>query len=231
MIPKEELLARLKTHLTPERVQRIEEVSAQRSRKITLVLEDISQEHNIGALLRTADIMGLQDVHLISQEYEARLAKAIAKGSTKWIHLHRYQEKGADNLSHCLTELDKQGYELLVADPEGELSLVDLQYQGKPLAILMGSEWEGVSERAKSLAKHRVSIPQFGFTQSYNVSVAAALILNKLADSLRQEDFEWQLSEEERIELEMEWVMTRLGDSALPLKQKIEADWEKDNYE
>lgn len=225
MISKKELLAELKTHLTQERVERIETVASKRSRKISLVLEDIRQEHNIGALLRTADILGLQDVHLISQRYEARLAKAIAKGSTKWIHLHRYQERDQDNLQICLDALEAKNYQIVVADPNGDMQLSDFKFEGNPIALLMGSEWDGVSPQAMDRAHIKLRIPQYGFTQSYNVSVASALILNHLSQSMRDSEENWRLSEEERIELELEWVMTRLGNSAWPLRDKIEADW------
>lgn len=223
----ESLVAALKQHLTPERVARIEAVAAQRTRKITLVLEDIRQEHNIGALLRSADILGIQDVHLVSDNYEAKLAKAIAKGSTKWISLYRYQDRATNNLEICLEKLKAADYQIVVADPEGELNLDQLEYQGEPLALLMGSEWEGASDQAKAAAKHRVKIPQYGFTQSFNVSVAAALLLQQVSNSMRKSSFEWQLSETERLKLELDWVMQRLGDSAWPLRRKIEADWEK----
>ena len=91
----------------------------------------------------------------------------------------------------------------------------------------MGSEWEGVSEQAKEAADIRVRIPQYGFTQSFNVSVAAALILQQLNASLRRSGTDWQLAEDERIALELEWTMKRLGDSAWPLREKIEKDWKE----
>ncbi len=225
MIPIDYLLEELKKHLTPERKQRIEEVAAQRTRKLSLVLEDIRQEHNIGALLRTADILGVQDVHLVSQKYEAKLAKAIAKGSDKWISLKRYQSRESNNFELCLQALKADGYDLVVADPEGETELADLKYSGKPLAVLMGSEWEGVSEASSAAAQHRVRIPQFGFTESFNVSVAAALILQQLSNDLRRSSYPWQLSEMERMEIELDWTMKRLGNSAWPLRDKIEQEW------
>lgn len=226
-ISEKELLTALKEHLTPQRVKRIEEVAGQRTREICLVLEDIRQEHNTGALLRTADILGVQDVHLVSQQYEPKLAEAISKGSINWVSLYRYQERDADNLKLCLQRLKGQNYKLVVADPDGEVALSDLQYNGEPLALLMGSEWEGVSEQAKEAADIRVRIPQYGFTQSFNVSVAAALILQQLNASLRRSDTDWQLAEEERIALELDWTMKRLGDSAWPLREKIEKDWKE----
>lgn len=231
MIPKKELVKSLKEHLTPQRLERIEAVLSHRTRKVSLVLEDIRQEHNIGALLRSADILGIQDVHLVSQKYEARLAKAIAKGSTKWVTLHRYQEKGANNLVLCLERLQRHNYQLVVADPEGDIDLQDLHYEGVPLAVLMGSEWDGVSDQAKAAAKYKVRIPQYGFTQSFNVSVAAALIMQQLSSSLRNSTFDWHLNEAEKLDLELDWVMQRLGDSAGPLKRKIEEDWIKKSNE
>lgn len=226
-IPKAALLEALKAHLTPERLERIESVAQQRTRKITLILEDLRQEHNTGALLRTADILGVQDVHLVSQQYEARLAKAIAKGSTNWVNLIRYQDRASDNLALCLHDIKQKGYQLVVADPDGEVDLPELEYSGQPLAVLMGSEWEGVSEQAKEAADLKVSIPQYGFTQSFNVSVAAALILQQLTTSMRKSEFEWKLPEAEQIELELEWTMKRLGQSAWPLRDKIEAEWQE----
>lgn len=228
-IPNSELLKALKAQLTVERRERIESVASQRTRKISLILEDIQQEHNTGALLRTADILGIQDVHLVSQEYEARLAKAIAKGSTNWVDLHRYQERDENNLAHCLAKIKGEGYQLIVADPEGDFALPELEYNGQPMAVLMGAEWEGVSEQAKAAADLKVSIPQYGFTQSFNVSVAAALILQQLTTSMRRSGFDWRLEEEERTELELAWTMKRLGHSAWPLRDKIEADWLKEN--
>lgn len=221
------MVAALKEHLTAQRVERINTVLSHRTRKVCLVLEDIRQEHNIGALLRTADILGVQDVHLISQKYEAKLAKAISKGSTNWITLHRYQERHQDNLQLCLNELKEQGYQLVVADPDGEVELSELEFTGDPMALLMGSEWEGVSHQAKAEATHKVRIPQFGFTQSYNVSVAAALLLHQLTMSLRKSGVNWGLSEVEKLDLELDWIMKRLGDSGGPLKRKIEEDWLK----
>ncbi|QNR24444.1 TrmH family RNA methyltransferase [Croceimicrobium hydrocarbonivorans] len=229
MISLSELLKELKQHLTPERVERIESVAAQRTRKLCLVLEDIRQEHNIGALLRTADILGIQDVHLVSQRYEARLAKAIAKGSTKWISLHRYQERNQNNLELCLEQLRKENYQLVVADPDGDVDLPDFQYQGNKLALLMGSEWDGVSEQARTAAATKIRIPQYGFTQSFNVSVASALILQQLSQSLRSSDYPWKLEEDERQQLELDWTMERLGASAWPLREKIEQEWEAQN--
>lgn len=228
-IPNAVLLEALKAHLTPERLERIESVASQRTRKITLILEDVRQEHNTGALLRTADILGVQDVHLVSQNYEARLAQAIAKGSTNWVNLIRHQDRESDNLENCLSQIKAQGYQLLVADPDGDVALPELHYTGQPMAVLMGSEWEGVSEQAKAAADVKVGIPQYGFTQSFNVSVAAALILQQLTNSMRQSDYDWKLSEEERIDLELEWTMKRLGQSAWPLRDKIEAEWLENN--
>lgn len=226
-IPDKELLIALKQHLSPSRVQRIETVAAQRTRKLTLVLEDIRQEHNIGALLRTADILGIQDVHLVSQNYEPKLAAAISKGSLNWVSLHRYQDREANNLEHCLQTLKSQNYQLVVADPQGEVVLPDLEYHQQPMALLMGTEWEGVSEQAREAAKLKVRIPQYGFTQSFNVSVAAALILQQLNSSLRRTTENWAISEAERVALEIDWAMKRLGPSAWPLRDKIEQEWQQ----
>lgn len=222
-IDKKVLLDALQNHLTPERIAGINRVLHQRTRKLCLVLEDIRKEHNTGALLRTADILGIQDVHLISQHYEPKLAEAIAKGSANWVSLYRYQAREADNLQECLDHLKSQDYQLIVADPDGEVALEDLSYQGKPMALLMGSEWEGVSAQAKEAADLSVRIPQYGFTQSFNVSVAAALILQKLGASLRKSG-DWSLSQEEVLDLALDWTMQKLGDRAWKIREKIEND-------
>lgn len=229
MIPRVELLKALKKHLTAERVQRIEEVSAGRTRKLCLVLEDLRQEHNVGAMLRTADVLGLQDVHLISENHEPKLAEAIAKGSTKWVNLHRYQAAQSANSTHCFTFLKDQGFKLITADPEGEMDFQDLEYRGEPMALIMGNEGKGLSSAAKEASDLSLRIPQYGFTQSFNVSVAGALILNQLNSSMRKSSYAWQLEPKERENLELQWVLERLGNTGWHLKEKIKRDWLEQN--
>lgn len=199
------LLDYLQSFLTARRRQRLETVLAQRTRWISVVLEDLYDAHNIGAIARSCDAFGLQDLHVIEVTHEYQPEPEVALGSQQWLTVHRHG-RGEDPRAACISALRAQGYRIVVATPApdgcppGEVDL------SRPVAVVFGTEKDGATAGMLADADARLTIPMFGFVQSLNVSVAAAICLQQLSARLRKSEMEWRLSETERETLRMDWT-------------------------
>lgn len=203
---KQSLATYLAQFVTEPRRHLIEAVLAQRTRHITVMLENIFQPHNASAVLRSCDCFGVQDVHVVEDENEYRINRDVALGSNKWLTLHRYRTAAKDNTARCIEALRHQGYRIVATTlAEGAIPLHSLPIDHK-LALCFGTEEHGLSPVAHELADTFVHIPMVGFTQSFNISVSAALCLYDLTHRLRRANVAWQLSEAEQLTLRIEWL-------------------------
>ena len=198
---KEDLIAYLAQYVTPERWQRMEEVLAWRTRYVVMVLEDVYQPHNASAVLRSCEIFGVQDVHVIEKENVFRPNRDIALGAAQWLTLHRHRRT-----RQCLEALKEQGYQvaaLTLRDDSVGINELSLE---RPVALCLGTEEEGLSREAHDLADTFVQLPMYGFTQSFNVSVTAALSLYTVARRLHKANVAWRLPDEEKRDLLLQWL-------------------------
>ncbi len=198
------LLEYLETYLTLKRKNTFKRVLEQRTRYFTAVLEDIYQPHNASAVVRTCDIFGVQDVHIIENKFVNRISRYVAKGSQKWITSHRYKSDG-NNTQICLEQLKQNGYQIIATTPHTDSLLQDFDIN-KKTAFVFGSEAEGVSDDVKDNADGFLKIPMVGFTESLNISVAVAILLQDVTTKLRNSNVNWQLSKEEKEDLYYHWV-------------------------
>jgi tRNA (guanosine-2'-O-)-methyltransferase len=193
-------------YVTAQRRARIDEVLQLRTRHLTIVLEDIYQPHNASAVLRSCDCFGLQDVHIIENRNAYRVSPDVDMGASKWLTLHRYNQTDADNTERCVAALRTRGYRLLAASPHAEAAnIADAELTSKT-AVLFGTEELGLTPAATGAADGSVHVPMYGFTESFNISVCAALILSRLTQQLRDSGVEWELSNEEKQELRLIWL-------------------------
>lgn len=199
------LLAYFEDFLTKKRRTTFNNVLENRTRHFTVVLEDIYQPHNASAVVRTCDIFGVQDIHVIENRYINRVSKYVAKGSQKWVNSTRYKSDG-NNTQMCLEELRNKGYQIIATTPHNESCLLQDFDFTKKTAFVLGAEAEGVSDFVKEQADGFLKIPMVGFTESLNISVAAAIILQEVTTKLRNSDLDWQLSKEEKDMLYFDWV-------------------------
>ncbi|MEK6781445.1 MAG: RNA methyltransferase [Bacteroidota bacterium] len=184
----------------------LEKVLEQRTRYITVVLEDIFQSQNASAVVRTCECMGLQDIHVVESKSSYSVNKKVIKGANKWIDLIRYRSKGSNNIEECFKNLKGKGYRILVTEPEANGSSIDeISVTDQPLAIVMGNELDGASKYALEHADVKVKIPMYGFTESLNISVSAAICLNTVIPKLRQSNASWQLTTSEKEILRLQW--------------------------
>jgi len=153
---------------------------AKRTRHFTLVLEDLKDPHNISAVIRTCEVFGLQDVHVINEVNPYRVARSVLKGSYKWLDVFCHARRIG-----CLEHLRGRGYQVAVASTSAETSLYDLDLS-RPTAFYLGSETMGNHPETLANADLRFRIPQQGLTESMNVSVCAGVIMATLDRFLRE---------------------------------------------
>lgn len=205
MASQEELLSYLKTYMTPERINLIEKNVLLRTRYISVILEDIKNPQNANAIIRTCDGFGIQDVHIVENAHTFDIRSKVTKGADKWLSLHKYDGELAIDKAIKKTRAD--GYRILATTPhKTSKSIDDVDVSQGKIALLFGTEREGISKRAIELADEFVHIPMVGFTESFNVSTTVAMCLKTLRDKLVREDITWQLSGNEQKELLFNWA-------------------------
>lgn len=193
--------------LTEERTTRMEQVLENRTRYITVVLENIFQPHNASAVLRSCDAFGIQDVHIIENSNSFRPNPTVDMGTSQWLDLHRYRS-GKENTEKALLALKKQGYRIAATTPHSdEVNLEEFNLTQGKTALLFGTELDGLTDTALELADEYVKIPMFGFVESFNISVSCALSLHHLVTALHAGSLDWHLKEREKQELLCRWLM------------------------
>lgn len=212
MTPRDKkLLEFLYAFITAERKQRFEEVLAYRTRHVTVVLEDIYQSHNASAVLRSCDLTGVQDVHIIENHNVYDINPDIVVGSTKWLNLHKYNELDF-NTPAVFDMLHARGYQIAATCPHRNDFTPDTLPIDRPVALVFGTEKTGLTGYAISHADMHVRIPMFGFTESFNISVSAALLMHALTNRLHaSSDINWKLTDEEKDELRLAWTRNTLS--------------------
>ena len=203
-----QLLKYLESYLTPERRLLFEKVVNNRTNFLTLAIEDVYQLHNTSAVMRSCDVFGIQNLHVIEEQNKKKIDREIAMGAQKWVSLNRYHTS-----SECIEQLKEKGYQIIATAPH-EKNSTDLEsfVISKPSAIFLGTERKGLSREVLEKADHVLKIPMYGFTESLNISVSAAIILNSLNNKLRNSKIKWELSSNEKNEVKFEWLKKSFKD-------------------
>lgn len=195
----------LESYLTPRRKSLFDSITSNRTRHLTIVAEDTYQDHNASALIRNCDCFGIQDLHIIEEINKYRLAKGMTQGSDKWVDLHYYSEY-EDNTQTCIDNLKQAGFSIVATTPHENECLIDDYDISKKSAFFFGREKTGLTSKVLDQADAFVKIPMYGFSESFNISVSAALLLQSLTTKLRKsENIQWQLTEEEILDLKIDW--------------------------
>ena len=197
--------------ITDERKERFEEVLAWRTRHITVVLEDIFQPHNASAVLRSCDLTGIQDIHIVENNFTFDINPDVVMGSTKWLDIHHYNELEF-NTPTVIDNLHEQGYQIVATCPHQNDFSPETLPLDQPIALLFGTEKTGLTDYALEHADKYVQIPMHGFTESFNISVSAALLMYTLTHRLHEmTDVDWHLSEDEKQKARLEWSRRTLS--------------------
>jgi tRNA (guanosine-2'-O-)-methyltransferase len=188
-----ELLEYLLDLITDNRKRKFADVLSLRTRHITILLEDIYQSQNASAVLRSCDLSGVQDVHIIENKNPYDINPDVVVGSTKWLNLTKYNEKPFNTLD-AYACLRSKGYRIIATSPHEDGFTPENLPLDKPVALAFGTEKTGLTSEAISHADGYIRIPMVGFTESY-----------KLTDRLRKSDINWQLTDAEKDELMLQW--------------------------
>ncbi|MBU2950030.1 RNA methyltransferase [Tamlana agarivorans] len=194
------LLEHLESYLTENRKQRFDTVLPNRTKHFTVATEDVYQLHNTSAVMRSCDVFGIQEVNIIEEQNSKTIDREIAMGAQKWVDLNRYQ-----NVKTCISDLKQKGYQIVATTPHAnDCELHDFDITKKS-CFFFGRETEGLSQAVLDEADCFLKIPMVGFTESLNISVSAAIILQHVTTKLRQSNISWQLSEAEINEKRLDW--------------------------
>ncbi len=202
---QKELAEYLSGFVLPERLKRIETVLEHRTRHLALILEDIFQTQNASAVIRTCECFGVQDVHVIENKNHFESNPDVVVGANKWIDILKYRNK-ENNTKWCFDQLKREGYSILCTSPHEDGILLEDIDINKKTALVFGTELHGISETAIKNADGFVRIPMFGFTESFNISVSAALSVHSVITRLKKSNVNWKLSEDEMLQLKIKWL-------------------------
>ncbi|SHI76258.1 tRNA (guanosine-2'-O-)-methyltransferase [Mesonia phycicola] len=204
----QKLLDYLETYLTPRRRGLFDKVLAERTNHFTVATEDVYQLHNTSAVIRSCDVFGVQNVHITEERNVKSIDREIAMGAQKWVNINRYH-KASDSVKH----LKEKGYKIIATTPHNDACLLDDFDITQPAALFFGTETQGLSEELMNNADGFLKIPMVGFTESLNISVSAAIILQHITSRLKQSSIDWKLSAEEIYDIRMKWTTNTIKSS------------------
>ena len=195
------LFSYLENFVTEKRRLKFLKILNSRTKHFTVVLEDVYQMHNTSAVIRSCDVFGIQEAHAFEVDNKNVLDKEIAMGAQKWVDL-----KYHNSTEQCIKELRLAGYQIIATTPHNDSCMVaDFDVTQKS-ALFFGAEKEGISETVMEQADGFIKIPMVGFTESLNISVSAAIILQSVTDKLRKSKVSWQLNDKEREYYQLHWM-------------------------
>lgn len=211
MSPKKDLTLFLMDFLSERRRNLLMEKASKRTRHITVAVENLYQDHNFSAVMRSCDCFGVQDIHVIENTHSYRINEEIAMGAEQWLTVHRYNNT-PDNTRTCVEKLKGKGYTIAATTPHrDDVNLEDYDFS-RPTALIFGTEKEGLTETALEMADVYLKVPMVGFTESLNISVCAAVCMHHLTWKLRRSRIPHSLNEEEYWDVIYNWVRASLRD-------------------
>ena len=197
----------LEGFLTDNRKAKFLKVLENRTNHFTVAIEDVFQLHNTSAVMRSCEVFGVQQLNVIEEKFGKSIDKEIAMGAQKWVDVNRYE-----SIANCVESLKNKGYQIIATTPHENDCLMDDFDISKPSALFFGTERDGLSEEVMKNADGFLKIPMVGFTESLNISVSAAIIIQNLTNRLRNSNINWQLSEQEILEKRLAWARNSIKD-------------------
>lgn len=209
-----------------KRNELMDQVLADRTKYITVALENIYQPHNASAVLRSCDCFGVQDVHIIENAYQYELNPHVSLGAAQWLTLHRYNSL-ENNTSECIEQLKKEGYRIVATTPGPQaVSIHEFDVTKGKFALLFGTEKFGLTPEAFAMADEFIKIPMYGFTESFNISVSVSLCLFHFTERIRVGNADWKLSDEEQTDIYLQWFRNTTTNSEM-IERKFHTDYHR----
>ena len=203
----QDLLTYLEGFITENRKEGFLRVLKNRTKHFTIAMEDVFQLHNTSAVMRSCEVFGIQELNVIEQKFGKSIDKEIAMGAEKWVDINRFS-----SIQDCITNLKGKGYQIIATTPHNDSCLLHEFDITKPSALFFGTERDGLSEEVMQQADGFLKIPMVGYTESLNISVSAAIIIQDVTNRLRQSDIHWQLTDEEILDKRLDWTRKSIKD-------------------
>ena len=216
---KKLLIDFLTEHITEQRKLQFTRVLKERTRYISVVLEDIYQTHNASAVLRSCDCFGIQDVYIIENRNRFQVNPDIALGSANWLTIKKFNQESNNTLS-AVKQLKSEGYRIVATSPDNDsVDLANFDLTKGKVALFFGTERDGLTGEVFKHVDECIRIPMLGFTKSFNISVSVAVVLYELTNKLRELKLPYKLSKEELLDIELNWLRTSIRKSKLIEKE------------
>lgn len=191
----------LEGFLTESRKEKFLQILASRTNHFTIAMEDVYQLHNTSAVMRSCEVFGIQELNVVEQKFGKRIDTEIAMGAQKWVDINRF-----NSMQNCIDNLREKGYQIIATTPHNDSCLLHEFDISKPSAIFFGTERQGLSQEVIDQADGFLKIPMVGFTESLNISVSAAIIIQDITSRLRQSTINWNLTDEELLAKRLAWA-------------------------
>ncbi len=202
----------LSSLVSQRRIERFKAILSNRTRWLTVVLDDFYHVHNMSAVIRSAEAFGIQDVHVAQISNPFKPSKGVSLGTEQWVTIFKYR-----TVTECVESLRHRGYNIYCAHPPAikgnSISSRSFSVDSLPLerkaAVVFGRELDGLHKEFLENSDGTFFIPMKGLAESLNVSVSAGVALYELRRRMEDEidQSSWRLSHQERLELLDEWVL------------------------
>lgn len=202
-----ELLDYLEGFLTDSRKEKFLRILADRTNHFTIAMEDVYQLHNTSAVMRSCEVFGIQELNVVEQKFGKRIDTEIAMGAQKWVDVNRF-----GTIQNCIDSMKEKGYQIIATTPHNDSCMLHEFDITKRSAIFFGTERDGLSQEVIDQADGYLKIPMVGFTESLNISVSAAIIIQDITNRLRQSEVNWQLTAEEILQKRLTWTRNSIKD-------------------
>ncbi|WP_379969071.1 TrmH family RNA methyltransferase [Epilithonimonas sp. UC225_85] len=209
----------IKQFLTDERLQKIEHYAQESSDFVLPVMEDIYQFRNAAAIVRSVEACGFHKVVAMEKENFFEPNLKVTKGADTWVEVEKMPRT-----IESLKNIKNRGYKIVAVSAENNAKMLPDYKIEEPLALVFGTEWEGTTDELLDFADETLAIPMFGFTKSFNVSVAAAICMYELKQKLLKSNIDYKLSEEKLLQLKIRWAV-----SSIKSGKEILEKYEKEN--
>ena len=214
-----DLLTFVEQFVFEDRKATLKKMINMRTQYLTFVAEQLLDEHNVYAIVRTSECYGLQDFYNIPFDKALKKNRTITRGAFNWSHIYNYPQP--ETTVDCIKDLKSKGYRVYTTSSHFDSAILPHEVPlDKPIAVVLGNEHRGASEEAIALADGFLKIPMYGFTESYNVSVAAALIGLPIIQKIRESEVSWGLNEIQKRDLYFEWIWHSIKNP-----DKVYAEW------
>ncbi|MBN8642458.1 MAG: RNA methyltransferase [Flavobacteriales bacterium] len=201
------LLDYLEGFLTDSRKEKFLKILESRTNHFTIAMEDVYQLHNTSAVMRSCEVFGIQELNVVEQKFGKRIDTEIAMGAQKWVDINRF-----NSMQNCMDSLREKGYQIIATTPHNDSCMLHEFDISKRSAIFFGTEKEGLSQEVIDQADGYLKIPMVGFTESLNISVSAAIIIQDITNRLRQSGIDWKLTPDEILQKRLTWTRNSIKD-------------------